>query len=141
MIQHTTKDLHEKGFDIYNVKDPFYVEFYIPYSVNNSDMIRYDRIKDTHKGVQLCPNNCTYEGVNYTVNKGICNCEHKHREESNSNYINNKIQLLFSIDNKLYNATNIKVFKCYKNLLNTSNYIYNIGFWFGSCCLLVEIEI
>ena len=53
---------------------------------------RYDRIKDIHKGEQLCLNNCTYEGLNYAVNKVICNCKYKHREESNSNYINNKIQ-------------------------------------------------
>jgi hypothetical protein len=91
-------------------------------------MIRYDKIKNIHKGVQLCPNNCIYEGVNYTVNKVICNYEHKHREELNSNYIYNRIQLLFDIGNILYNATNIKVFKCYKNLLITPNYIYNIGF-------------
>ena len=137
------RELSEQNIDIYNKSDSFYTDYCIPYSANNSDMIRDDRVKDIYKEVNFCYSNCTYEGVNYTTNKAIYTCKQipttTHQEVEHHLNINKVIHSLSNLGETLYNATNLKIFSCYNHALNVSSYIKNIGFWFGASCLFVEL--
>ena len=99
------RELSEQNIDIYNKSDPFYTDFCIPYSANNSDMIRDDRIKDIYKEVNFCYLNCTYEVVNYTTNREVCNCKQTsatpHKEVERKEKGNKVNQTLSHIGEKL----------------------------------------
>ena len=57
-------ELSEQHIDIYNMNNSFYTNYGIPYSVNNSEMIRDDRVKE----INFCYSNYTYKDVNYNTN-------------------------------------------------------------------------
>ena len=86
-------ELSEQHIDIYNTNATFYTNYGIPYSVNNSDIIR-----------ALTKELTTIPII--TANKQIPQQEIEHKANTNK-----VIQLLFHIDKKLYNTTTLKVFQ------------------------------
>ena len=71
------KTIKEKeGIDIFNSKDPFFNDICIPYTdENGNDIILFDRKKDIYQNIKICSNGCTYDTIDYSTYKVICQCE------------------------------------------------------------------
>ena len=121
------KTIKEKeGIDIFNSKDPFFNDICIPYTdENGNDIILFDRKKDIYQNIKICSNGCTYDTIDYSTYKVICQCETS--KETQTKNIK---------ENNFLTKINLKPIVCY-NLLTQWKYVYNnFGFWFGFIMLI-----
>ena len=112
--------LDEKGVDIFNSDDTFFSDICIPYTDEKGNIILPDRNKDIFQNITLCSNGCTYDNVNYSTNKVLCQCNNK--ESKISFKVNEKEQ---------FTKLNVKHIVCYKLLTKRKYVTNNLGFWFG----------
>ena len=127
---------NEDGIDIYDSKDPFFNSLCYPYTnVNGNDIIIKDRRTDIYQNVSFCEEDCTYLGVNYTKKKVRCECN---KEHTSSIEINNNVKINKEAFEEAIKSVNIFVIKC-TELLSLSSIRFNIGFYFGSISILIQI--
>ena len=124
------------GVDIYNIKDTFFNDLCFPYKEDNNDMILEDRINDIYTNVSFCEDNCLYQGVNFTSNRVMCQCGDN--AQTKDDFVEDTRTSFFQ---KIIDATNIQIFKCWKVFFSWNNLKGNIGFYFGGGILFFQIII
>ena len=140
------EDLKSMGYDMYNIKDPFYQDICIPYtSINNTDILLSDRIdyiynnKDTQ-----CQPNCQFSS--YLLNTSYINCTcDAIIDNTNGNNDDKKFngKKLYESFYDVLKYSNFRIIKCYKLIFrktvitnNLGSIITLISFFFYLLCLL-----
>ena len=125
------QQMKEEGFDVFNREDQFFNDICVPYSVDNADVSLKDRVNDFYQNVSFCDDGCVYEGVDYDTNRVKCKCLSSLTEQS--------IEKSQSVLQELYANTNLPLFTCYKEVFTSKVYMNNIGFYFHSSILFIEL--
>ena len=125
------QQMKEEGFDVFNREDQFFNDICVPFSVDNADVSLKDRVNDFYQNVSFCDDGCVYEGVDYDTNRVKCKCLSQLTEQS--------IEKSQSVLQELYANTNLPLFTCYKEVFTSKLYMNNIGFYFHSSILFIEL--
>ena len=144
-----TKDIYEelksRGYDMFNINDPFYHDVCISYThTNDVDVLLSDRIDYTYKNKDSqCQPNCQFSS--YLVNSLYMNCTCNAVTDDNiieDKKFNGKI--LFKSFYDVLEYSNFRILKCYKSVFTknvlTKNYgsiIVLMSFIFYFSCLIV----
>ena len=127
-----SRDLYQNfsslGYDILNIKDPFYNDICTTFSTNDeTDIILSDRRRAYYnENLILCENGCEYSDYDLDNNLVKCKCLVKNYFENEIKVINFQKENLSSFfDIKTY--ANIDVLKCYKLLFTKKGLIKNYG--------------
>ena len=127
-----------KGIDIFGSGDDIFNDICSFYSnISDKNVVITDRRKYIYQNVTLCEKNCIYRGINYTSKLILCDCKPKLYVNPFSSE-NNDIQYYHKEFSKLF-SFNIIITKCFNIFMISSNWKYNIGFWFMFCVLIFEI--
>ena len=143
-LSEETKIIYEnmkaKGFDMFDINDPFYQDICTPYKyANNTDITLPDRKNYIYNNKDTqCQSNCQFSS--YLHNSLYINCT---CDVVNQNTDNTKVDEKFSTK-KLYESfydvlkySNFKIIKCYNLLLSINVISKN----FGSIIILVNFSI
>ena len=121
------EELKEKGYDIFNINDPFYTDICTSYkSEDGTDMLLSDRIDYIYNNNDAkCQPNCKFS--NYIQNTQYINCTcniNENLEDKNVKFIPKKFYESF-IDVLKY--SNVDILKCYKLVFHINSITKNIG--------------
>jgi hypothetical protein len=127
-----SRDLYQNfsslGYDILNIKDPFYNDICTTFSSNEyTDVILSDRRRAYYnENLILCEKGCEYSSYDLDNNLVKCKCSVKKNIEDEIKVINFKKENLSSFfDIKTY--ANIDVLKCYNLLFSKKGLTKNYG--------------
>ena len=137
-----------------NICDNTTIQYYIPVSIDESDMEKYDPSSDYYndecsklsnedgvdmtlydrknqfndKNMSLCEKGCVYQGFDNNIKKVKCDCNIK----NNMSYYSdgtNKRDLLNKIEDNSKTSSNLKVTQCINNVFNSpKQLVSNSGF-------------
>ena len=126
------------GYDLFNIKDPFYSDMCLPFFMNEGDLTLKDRAS-LYLPNYLCPDNCIYNSMKFRNEEYfsdvncICNKLFKYNVSdyfiilSNNSFIKN-------------NATNIGILKCFNSFKNAFKFEYfNCSFVFYIIIFIVYL--
>ena len=123
------EELKKKGYDIFNINDPFYQDICTPYkSEDGTDMLLSDRIDYIYNNDDIrCQPGCKFS--NYILDTQYINCtcsvnENENFEEKKVEFKAKKFYQSF-IDVLKY--SNIDILKCYKLVFTINSITKNIG--------------
>ena len=136
-IKNIYEDMRSKGYNIFNITDPFYQDICIKCkSVNNTDIIISDRIKYIYYNEDSrCQSNCQFLGYLQNTQYINCSCNiEKNLDKKEEIIIAKKFYESF-LDVLKY--SNFDILKCYK-LIFSINIIYKN---YGSLLILLEFLI
>ena len=125
------------GIDVFDIKSDFFNDLCYPYSEKGSDIILKDRVSDIYENYSMCEKNCEYNGINYSRNTIICECDVKTE-------INTKNDDPFQVNQMVidtFKGSNLAVIKCYELVFNFINKFNNIGFCIFTCLIIIHIPI
>ena len=132
-LNNLAKSLSDSGYNLFNEEDSFYNDICSTYTnENGTDMILSDRKQDIYSTTQnqtICQKDCLLESYNVTSKKAKCNCNivTKHTINSlNVDNLFNKKEIAKSFYDTLANS-NFQVMKCFKLILDFSNFFMNYG--------------
>ena len=136
--------LSEFGYNLYDPEDDFYNDICSTYtSANGTDMTLSDRKKEifsTSGNKTMCQARCKFESYNKTTKKANCNCDAQNGpteiDLTKIDFSKNSIKSSFL--STLTNS-NFFVLKCYKLVINFSNFIKNKGRLIMSIILILFI--
>ena len=131
--------INEKDIDKYDPSSEFYNDECNKHSTESGvDMTLYDRKNEfNNKNMSLCEKNCVYKGLDIETGKVECDCNIK----SNMTYFNNETNiddLLSKIDEEK-NANNLKVTRCLNEVLEMQKIQSNSGFIIIAIILIIFI--
>ena len=117
-------NLKEKGYDLFNIKDPFYQDICTPYKTkDDTDILLADRQNDIYDKNLSCQNNCNYSSYSEKTQYLKCICE-----------INNKNITLDEVKDIVYESftavlkySNYQFLKCYKLVFHINSITKNCG--------------
>ena len=124
--------LSQSGYNLFDSEDSFYNDICATYtSENGTDMLLEDRKKEIFSksgNISMCQDGCKFESYNKTTQKAKCNCDvQSESTETDLEKIHfNKKNFGKSFLTTLTNS-NFFVLKCYKLILDFSNFIKNKG--------------
>ena len=148
-IKTISEDLEKKGYNIFDINDPFYTDICTPYkSSSKSDMLLSDRINDIYNNEDAqCQDNCYFS--NYIDSSNVINCTcHIQQEEKLEIKKIDKLNPKTLSQSFYYvlKYSNYKIFKCYKLVFDKSVFTKNKGgiilfilFFLYLMCLIVHI--
>ncbi len=148
-IKTISEDLEKKGYNIFDINDPFYTDICTPYkSSSKSDMLLSDRINDIYNNDDAqCQDNCYFS--NYIDGSNVINCTcHIQQEEKLEIKKIDKLNPKTLSQSFYYvlKYSNYKIFKCYKLVFDKSVFTKNKGgiilfilFFLYLMCLIVHI--
>ena len=121
----------ESGYNILNENDSFYNDICATYTTENgTDILLSDRKKDIYELSQnqtFCQTGCELDSYNSTNKKAQCNCLAKEETITlDIEHLFNKKEIAKSFYNTIANS-NFQVIKCYKLVLDFSNFFQNYG--------------
>ena len=121
-------DLQNNGYDLFNIKDPFYNDICTPYkSVNDTDVILYDRKNDFYNNnYTTCQSNCHYSAFDSKYKLLKCECK-VIVDDFDVNDFHKFSQKIFKNFYNVLENSNYKVMKCYKLVFNWKYLRKNIG--------------
>ena len=141
-----SRDLYQNfsslGYDILNIKDPFYNDICTTFSSNEyTDVILSDRRRAYYnENLILCEKGCEYSSYDLGNNLVKCKCFVKKNIEDEIKVINFKKENLSSFfDIKTY--ANIDVLKCYNLLFSKKGLTKNYGSYLLQFIILLYIII
>ena len=110
----------------YNPLNEYYQDECFPYSINNIDIILYDRKKEFNENnMSLCERNCEFIG--YKDNRIECYCKVKTKFNSFLNENSDKYNLIYRFDNSLSDFPfSLWVTKCFFTSFTKENIYSNI---------------
>ena len=129
-------NFYEKGYDIYNSSDVFYIDHCSPAQDKGNDITLKDRYKYYYPNVSICNDGCTYDIVDFQNHRFICNCntnlnindtndKEKKLDEKNEAYTDYFLSLL-----------NYKIFICLNIFLEFKSFYSNAGFYISFTTLI-----
>ena len=145
-IQLIYDNMKSKGYDMFNINDPFYQDICTPFkSSNNTDILLSDRIDYIYYNKDSqCQSNCDFSS--YVMNSLYMNCSCSVTEEKPKEVNKFNGKKIYESFWDVLKYSNIKIFKCYnliftKNIFknNLGNVIILIIFLFYSICFLFFI--
>ena len=122
-----TKDIYDelksKGYDMFNINDPFYNDICIPHTYNNNaDILLSDRIDYIYKNKDAqCQPNCQFSS--YLSNSLYMNCTCNVITDNNiieDKKFNGKI--LYKSFYDVLKYSNFRILKCYNSVFTFSNF-------------------
>ena len=130
-LSEETKKIYEemkaKGYNMFNIEDPFYNDICTPYkSDNNTDIILSDRINYIYNNKDSqCQTNCQFSS--YLLNSVYINCtcaivENEEKEETK--FSGKKLYESFY---DILKYSNYKIMKCYNLIFNKNIFKNNLG--------------
>jgi hypothetical protein len=132
-LNNLAKSLSDSGYNLFNEEDSFYNDICSTYTnENGTDMILSDRKHDIYSTTQnqtICQKDCLLESYNVTSKKAKCNCNIVTKHTINSLNVDNlfdKKEIAKSFYDTLANS-NFQVMKCFKLILDFSNFFMNYG--------------
>ena len=126
----------EIGIDVFNIKEDFFNDICYPYFEHGSDMILKDRVSDIYENYSLCENNCSYIGVNLTLNRSICKCSVKTSIDSSV-----ETPTISEIIIDTIKDSNLGVIMCYKLVFRIKDKLKNIGFLIFTSFVFLHIPL
>ena len=136
--------LSESGYNLFDSEDDFYNDICSTYtSANGTNMTLEDRKKEMYSvsgNITMCQSGCIFESYDKKTKKAKCVCDVQcESTETNVTNINfNKDSIASSFLSTLTNS-NFLVLKCYKLVLDFSNFLKNKGRIIMSIILLLFI--
>jgi len=129
---------HKYGYDIYNVKDPFYIDICSIFtSDNETDVTLDDRKRDYYLNISFCEENCSYIHFNYYTSSVTCQCNIK--EDVNLNYSNFYYFNFSKVKTNYFEKYNFNAYKCYNQVFSITRLKGNIGSYIIISFLIIEI--
>ena len=124
--------LIESGYNLFDTEDDFYNDICAVYtSENRTDMTLEDRKKEIYSisgNITMCQTGCEFVSYNITTRKAKCDCDAQSQDtETNITKIDFKGDNLAKSFLSTLTNSNFLVLKCYKLVLNFSNFIKNKG--------------
>ena len=122
------EDLQKSGYDLFNIKDPFYNDLCTPYkSENGTDVLLTDRKNDYYNNnYTTCQTNCEYSSYNSQYQFLKCECRVVVDDIDISNFDKFTKKIYKNFYDILKNS-NYKVLKCYNLVFNLKYLKKNIG--------------
>ena len=134
---------YEKGYDIYNRTNIFYVDPCAPAQDDGNDITLEDRAKYYFPNVSICNEGCIYKVVDFNTQRFICDCnanltnkkyihinDDDKEEEEETEYYNNYLEYFLSL-------INYKIFLCINLFFEFESFYYNAGFYISFCTMLI----
>ena len=115
-----------------------YYDLCHPDEENGADLTLYDRRNDYNKKRIICEANCNLKNYNFTTKKAVCDCKVK-TEFNFYEIVKFDKNKLFDLFKNFKKISNIEIVLCYKLLLKKNSFIYNIGSYIISGCILINI--
>ena len=135
VLSEQTQLIYEKakdsGYDIFNIKDPFYQDICIPFdSSNGTDIILSDRVDYIYNNDDTqCQSNCEYSF--YSTESKYINCSCNFNENSEYTIVNVKKKFnakkLYESFYDVLKYSNYKIIKCYNTIFSLNTFTINIG--------------
>ena len=122
------------GIDVFNSEDNYFNDICEPSKGENADLTLNHRREKQFIEVNICEEGCEYNGVNYTTLKAICNCD----VSVSNNPINNIKDVKKAFTHSIP-KTNVLIGKCYITFTKFKFLKSNIGFWFFSSLIILDI--
>ena len=121
-------DLQKNGYDLFNIKDPFYNDFCTRYKTKNgTDVLLADRKNDIYNNnYTTCQSNCEYSSFNPEYKFLKCECK-VIADDIDFNDIHKFSQRIYKNFYEIIENSNYKVLKCYKLVFNMEYLKANIG--------------
>ena len=118
--------INENNLIIYDPNNSYYNDICYTYTTDKgTDISLYDRQNEfNNKNLSICPKNCFYKEYNSTNSKVTCICEVQDRFSLFSKINNTEIIYKFVTSKKF---TNFDILKCYKLLFSKEGLIKNAG--------------
>ena len=130
-LSEETKEIYESmksmGYDMFNIKDPFYHDICIPYTYkNNIDILLSDRIDYIYNNKDSqCQSNCQFSSYLKNSLYINCTCAATDDIEDNIEHFNGK--KLYESFYDVLKYSNFHVLKCYKLVFVKNVIIKNLG--------------
>ena len=129
------KELHEKGFNIFDIKEKFYSDLCHPYHATdfNADLTLQKRQNVYYYyNANLCEKSCTYDRIDLETFQVICICPIKTEINLDMNqqdlfeYVEEKDRIIVYKEK----ISNLKSVKCFKYVFTSDGFIKNWGSYF-----------
>ena len=122
------EDLQKSGYDLFNIKDPFYNDLCTPYeSENGTDVLLIDRKNDYYNNeYTTCQSDCEYSSYNSQYQFLKCECRVVVDDIDISNFDKFTKKIYKNFYDILKNS-NYKVLRCYNLVFNLNYFKKNIG--------------
>ena len=122
------KDLQNSGYDLFNIKDPFYNDICSPYkSENGTDVLLSDRKNDYYNNnYTTCQSNCQYSSFNSEYKFLKCECK-VIVDDIDINDFDKFSEKIYKNFYDILKNSNYKTMKCYKLVFNSKYLKKNIG--------------
>jgi len=128
--------MNNLNVDVFNSQDEYFNNLCKVSVGNNTDITISKRRDDQYINVTICEKGCEYKGINYTIMKANCECSLRNNLLPITDTLKTQIENVFS---KSIPKTNIYIAKCYKIFFGFKKIFINIGFWFFSSLIIIDL--
>ena len=141
LFQAKTKSIIDNDLNPYDPTSNFYNDICTPFTNEyGTDVLLYlRRTEYFNKDNNLCEEGCTFEGYNETIKMFTCKCEIKQSINDQSNYEVKPMIIPEDFFEKKEEYSNIKVFKCAKQVFSLKGQKYNFGSYILLACFFCFI--
>ena len=130
-IQQLYEQIKKLGYNMFDIKDPFYQDICTPYdSSDGTDILISDRINYFYNNDNVkCQQNCKFS--NYSVEFHYLKCSCSESSNNESELFERKVKLeskkMYERFYEVLKYPNVKIIKCYNILFNINTVTKNIG--------------
>jgi len=125
------KSLKKEGYDLFDLKDNFYIDICAPFTADNgADVLLDDRLSYFYSkvvNISTCPKDCEYSTFYIETKSLSCQCKVNENSIDTDNINNNfDLSVYFPALNG-FKYTTYKTLKCYKLIFDIKYFKNNIG--------------
>ena len=130
------KDINEEavryfanlGINLFDIKDPFFLDICFPFSKDGKDYPLSSRIKLFYQNVSLCEGNCVLKSIDLKTFQKKCECNSTTTESEINNRIADYLDNPFSSEILGFiTESNVDTLKCIKEAFNYEYFYHNYG--------------
>ena len=117
------------GYNLFDIKSPFYQDICIPYSsIDGTDVLLTDRINYYYNNEEtVCQSNCKFSDYLMESQYMKCNCDISNSEIDTKKIMKFKAKTIYQTFYSALKYSNYKVLNCYKLILTFNIFTKNIG--------------
>ena len=137
-LQFKTASVVDNGYNAFDVNSPFYNDICTPFTNENGNDVLLDERRSEYFNaeVNLCEKGCQFLNYNETINMYTCNCSIKGSVNDDISYEITPMTIPDDFYKKQSGYSNIKVFKCAKQVFSAKGQGWNFGSYILLACFV-----
>ena len=136
--QYRRKSVTDDGYNVFDPNSPFYNDICTPFTNENGNDVLLDERKLDYftKAFNLCEKGCEFVGFNETIKRYMCKCLIKTSSNDQDTYEQKPMEIPDDFYKKEMGYSNIRIFKCYKQVFSAKGQTFNIGSYILMGCFV-----